>query len=141
MKNKRPGELKKLCDIQVRRYLLKNAKRDGYGRIFCPLKQRWYPQNKMHVAHYVDRNRMSCRFHEHNVHLISEQSNVWDAREPAEGYKSLHHKEYEFWLKNKIGEKNFENLLELSKSLSIFGVDKYLEVLEQYKIEEDERDT
>jgi|SRR5699024_7773601 len=133
MKNKRPGELKKLCDIQVRKYLLKNAERDGYGRIFCPLKQRWYPQNKMHVAHYVDRNRMSCRFHEHNVHLISEQSNVWDAREPAEGYKSLHHKEYEFWLKNKIGEKNFENLLELSEELSIFGVDKYLEVLDKYK--------
>lgn len=133
MDNKKPRELKKLCDIQVRKYLLKNAERDGQGRILCPLKGVWYPENKIHVAHFIDRGRMNTRYNKLNLHLISEASNSWDSKETAEGFKSLHHKEYEEWLIEKIGQKNFEKLLELSKELVIFDRQKYLDVLQEYK--------
>ncbi len=135
MEKRTNGQLKKACDIQVRKYFLQHAERNGRGEIFCPLKERWYTESKMQIAHHFDRGILNTRYEKNNLHLISEQSNVWDAKELAEGFKSLHHKEYETWLKKEIGIKNFEKLLEMSKELLIFTQQDYLDVLEQYKTE------
>ena len=134
--NLKISQLKRMADYWQRQYLLKNAERKYYGKIYCPLKKRLYHESRMHVAHFYDRSRMCTRYHPDNVHLISEQSNVWDARVQVEGYKSRHHKEYEEYLKEKIGEEKFENLLELSKQNCIFVKEDYIELIEKYRVDE-----
>lgn len=122
------SELKRMTDYWLRQYLLSKAERRG-KKIFCPIKQRWYPENKIHVAHYIDRHIMNTRYDLENCHLISEQSNVWDAKVPKEGYKSLHHYDYEMYL----GEKKVKNLLEKSKEINIFGRQEYVNLILKFK--------
>lgn len=78
---------------------------------------------------------MSTRYDLDNCHLISSQSNTWDAQVPKEGYKSLHHYEYEIWLRQKIGEKKFEELLCKSKKLVIFTKKDYIKVIKKFRDE------
>lgn len=128
------SDLKKVCDYELRQYLLRNNSRnDGLYR--CPLKKQWYQKDKMHVAHFHDRGLMNTRYNLDNCHLISEQSNKWESQEPKEGFKSKHHYDYEIWLKNKIGEKKFENLLQESKVIRIFAREDYIELINKFRYE------
>lgn len=127
------NELKKLADKEFRKYLLSKAERNGRGYIYCPLKKKWYPENKIQVAHFKDRHHLEERYDEDNCHLISEQSNMWDSKIPYEGYKSLHHYEYEMYLRKKIGDKKVDKLLDNTFNLSIFGKDKYISIIESLR--------
>ena len=64
----------------------------------------------MQVSHFIDRNNIELAFDLNNTWLISEKSNVWDAKIPMEGYKSKHHYEYEMWLRKKIGNKKVNKM-------------------------------
>ena len=98
------SELKKLADYWLRQYLLKTAIRVRSGYILCPIKGKSFPERKMQVAHFIDRGVMNLRYDLRNCHLISEQSNMWDAQIPKEGFKSLHHYDYEKFLGKNIVE-------------------------------------
>lgn len=122
------SELKRIADYWLRQYLLSTADRKN-NNIYCPLKKRWFPENKTQVSHFIDRARMCTRYHLDNVHLISEQSNVWDAQISMEGFKSKHHYEYELFL----GENKVQKLLELEKEICIFARRDYIEIIEKFK--------
>lgn len=127
------SDLKKVADYSLRQYLLWQVITEDF---YCPLKKRRFPSDKlMHVAHFYDRGIMSTRYDLDNCHLISSQSNTWDAQTPKEGYKSLHHYEYEVWLREKLGEKKFEELLQKSKELTIFTQADYIRVIKQFRNE------
>lgn len=124
------SELKKLADYWLRQYLLKNA--TGFGeRIWCPIKKQSYHKDKIQVAHFIDRACMNTRYDLDNCHLISEQSNSWDCQVKKEGYKSLHHYEYEMWL----GEEKVKNLIEKSKIIRRFSKNDYIEIINNFKNE------
>ena len=122
------SNLKRIADYWLRQYLLANHK---YTYFTCPLKNKKYPLEKMQVAHFIDRNCMNTRYDLDNCHLISEQSNVWDAQIPKEGYKSLHHYDYEMWL----GEEKVKNLFEKSKIVRKFAKEDYIEIINKFKNE------
>lgn len=126
------SQLKKVADYWLRQYLLKTAEIKN-GKIFCPLKKKWYLKNKMNASHFIDRSKMCTRYHKNNVWLISEQSNMWDSKEQVEGYKSLHHKEFEEMLIEKIGKENLNNLLELSNNFCIFTKNDYINIIKDFK--------
>lgn len=124
------SQLKRMCDYWLRQYLLSKAKRKGMsGYIYCPLKNSWYPEHKMQVAHYIDRGIMSTRYNLDNCNLISEQSNVWDAQVQKEGWKSKHHFEYTHWL----GEKKVSKLLDMSKEMVIFTPADYIKKIKKFR--------
>ena len=124
------SDLKRVADYWLRQYLLRYS--SGFGeRIWCPLKKQSYHVSKMQVAHFIDRACMNTRYDLDNCHLVSEQSNVWDAQIPKEGYKSLHHYEYEMWL----GEEKVKILLEKSKIISKFAKEDYIEIINSFKNE------
>lgn len=131
----KPGQLKRIADYWQRQYLLKNADRGPYGKIYCPLKKIFYHESKMQASHFIDRACMNTRYHPDNVHLISEDSNMWDAKVLVDDYKSKHHKDYEEYLKEKIGEKKFQELLDMSKELRIFAREDYIEVIKNFRDE------
>lgn len=122
------SQLKRVTDYWLRQYLLSEADIRN-GRIRCPIKGKWYPINKIQVCHYIDRATMCLRYDLTNCHLISEASNVWDARIAEEGYKSKHHKEYEEYL----GEKNMEYLLDMSKKICIFAKEDYISKIKEFR--------
>lgn len=128
------SELKKIADYWLRKFLLKNSKRQN-NKIFCPIKNQWFAENKIHVAHFFDRGTMCTRYDLDNCHLISEQSNMWDAQVPFVGYKSKHHFEYEVYLREKLGEERFEDLLDRSKQICILKKEDYLEIIKKFKDE------
>lgn len=125
------SELKKLTDYWLRQYLLKTAKRPTPGYIVCPIKDRVYPDKRMQVAHFIDRGVMKLRYDLRNCHLISEQSNMWDAQIPKEGFKSLHHYDYEKYL----GEDLVKELKEESSEILIMYKDDYIEKIEFFRNE------
>lgn len=129
------SELKKLAEYWYRQNLLNTTPQNGRGEYFCPLIEKWLPENKMQVAHFRDRNHNDTAFELDNTHLISETSNVWDAKVPQEYYKSKHHYEYEMWLRKKIGNKKVEDYLARPRNNSIFVRELYEEVIKKYKNE------
>ncbi len=134
LKSLNTSDLRKIADYALRQYLLRiNGRDDGLYR--CPLKKQWYQSNKIHVAHFHDRNRLNTRYNLDNCHLISEQSNMWEAQELKEGYKSKHHYDYEIWLREKLGEEKFEELLQESKKLVIFAKEDYIELINKFRNE------
>ncbi len=128
------SDLQKIADHSLRQYLLRTTENNNEN-YFCPLKKKWYSSNKMHVAHFHDRHRLNTRYSLDNCSLISEQSNMWEAQIPYENYKSKHHYEYEIWLREKIGEENFEKLLQESKKLIIFAKEDYIELINKFRNE------
>ena len=124
------SDLKKIADYELRQYLLRREGDVNY--IFCPLKNKNYPKENMQVAHYIDRGIMNTRYDLTNCHLVSKQSNEWDAQVPKEGYKSLHHYDYEQYL----GEQIVKDLRERSKELKIFYKDDYIEVINKFRSNE-----
>lgn len=126
------SDLKKVADYWLRQYLIETAEKRN-GKFYCPLKKQWLPEDKIHVCHYFDRSIMHLRYSLDNCHLISSISNTFDAQIQEEGYKSKHHKEYEEFLRKKIGEKKFENLLRMSSELTIFAKEDYIKVINKFK--------
>ena len=127
------SELQKLADYWLRQYILsQNQERTYY---FCPLKGRSYSADKMHVAHFIDRQCLNTRYDLNNCHLISEQSNKWESQILVDGYKSKHHYEYEMWLKEEIGEKKFEELIAKSKIITIFAKEDYIKLINKFRNE------
>lgn len=123
------SDLKRLADYWLRQYILK---REGnFNYYHCPLKNKSYPKDKMHIAHFIDRQCMNTRYDLTNCHLISEQSNKWDAQAQKEGYKSLHHYDYEQYL----GEKIVKDLKERSKIIRIFNKEDYIEIINKFRNE------
>ena len=89
LENLSNSDLKKVADYWLRQYLLRREGNLKY--LHCPLKNKSYPIENMQVAHFIDRGIMNTRYDLCNCHLISKQSNEWDAQVQKEGYKSLHH--------------------------------------------------
>ena len=125
------SDLKKLGDYWLRQFLLKREGNHSY--IFCPLKNKNYPVENMHVCHYEDRANLWTRYDLQNCHLISAQSNTWDSQILIEGYKSLHHKEYSGWLVKKYGEGILEILREKAKSTETFRKENYIEAINKFR--------
>jgi hypothetical protein len=121
------SQLKRQADYWLRQYLIQREGNSYY--IHCPLKDRNYPQDKMECAHYIDRAIMNTRYDLTNVHLVSKQSNSYDAQVQVEGYKSLHHQDFEEYL----GEHIVEDLRERSKIMKIFQREDYIEVIEKFR--------
>lgn len=121
------SDLKKIADYELRQYLLR--KEGDVNYIFCPLKNKNYPKENMQVAHYIDRGIMNTRYNLTNCHLISKQSNEWDAQVPKEGYKSLHHFDYAQYL----GEQIVKDLCEKSKELKIFYKEDYIKIINKFR--------
>jgi hypothetical protein len=124
------SDLKKIADYELRQYLLGKQKNGIY--YYCPLKKKNYPLTQMQVAHYIDRGIMNTRYDLSNCHLVSKQSNEWDAQVPKEGYKSLHHFDYEQYL----GEQIVKDLHEKSKELKIFYKEDYIEIINKFRDDE-----
>lgn len=126
------SQLKKQADYWLRQYLLKYTE-SKFGKYFCPLKKAWLPANQMEVAHYLDRVNLHTRYELKNCHLVSKQSNSFDAQIPKEGYKSLHHYDYEVFLKEKYGENILDKLLEMSQESLMFAKQDYIEVIKKFR--------
>jgi hypothetical protein len=131
LENLSNSDLKKVADYWLRQYLLSQVISIDF---FCPIKKRWFPSEKlMHVAHFYDRGIMSTRYDLVNCHLISSVSNTFDAQVQVEGYKSKHHKEYEFYLIEKYGQEEFDKLTERSKEMKIFYKEDYIEIIKKFR--------
>jgi hypothetical protein len=126
------SDLKKVADYWLRQYLLKNSENVG-NYFWCPIKEKSYHYDKIHVCHYYDRGIMSTRYDLVNCHLISSVSNTFDAQVQVEGYKSKHHKEYEFYLIEKYGQEEFDKLTERSKEMKIFYKEDYIEIIKKFR--------
>ena len=125
------SDLKKIADYELRQYLLGKQKNGIY--YYCPLKKKNYPLTQMQVAHYIDRGIMNTRYDLTNCHLVSKQSNEWDAQVQKEGYKSLHHFDYELFLKNSYGENIIDILKSKSKELKIFYKKDYINIINEFR--------
>lgn len=128
------SELKKVADHCLRQYLLKTT--TGFGeRVWCPLKNRSYHKDQMHVAHFYDRGIMNTRYDLINCHLISSVSNTFDAQVQAENFKSKHHKEYQEFLINEYGQEEFDSLTERSKVIKVFYKKDYIKIINKFRNE------
>ena len=120
------SNLKKIADYELRQYLLR---RESHNYIHCPLKNKSYPKEVIQVAHFIDRGIMATRYDLTNCHLVSKYSNERDAQVPKEGYKSLHHYDYEQYL----GEQIVKDLRERSKEIKIFYKEDYIGIINQFR--------
>ena len=127
LENLSNSDLKKIADYSLRQYLLRREGNNNY--IHCPIKNKFYPSDVMQVAHFIDRGIMSTRYDLCNCHLVSKQSNEWDAQVPKDGYKSLHHYDYEQYL----GERIVLDLRERSKEIKIFYKEDYIKVINKFR--------
>lgn len=126
------SELKKVADYWLRQYLLKTTA--GFGeRYWCPLKKQSYHKDKVHVSHFIDRSIMSLRYDLKNVHLISADSNTFDAQVQVKGFKSKHHQDYEQFLIEEYGFEVLNYLGEKSKELKVFYKEDYIEVINKFR--------
>ena len=124
------SDLKKLGDYWLRQYLLRVHPNQYYT---CPIKNRKYPVDQMHCCHYEDRANLWTRYNLLNVHLLSAQSNTWDAQIMVEGYKSKHHKEYSQWLIKEYGAEILNTLREQAKRTDSFKKEDYIEVINKFR--------
>lgn len=133
LKSLKKSQLKRVADYWQRQFLLKNAVKNGLGQVYCPIKERFFNPDDIQASHYIDRSKMCTRYDKDNVWLISSKSNMWDSKEKCEGYKSKHHKDFEIMLKNKIGQKNLQNLVDKSKNYCIFAKEDYIDIIQTFK--------
>ena len=126
------SDLKKVADYWLRQFLINSSSRFG-ERVWCPLKKQSYHISKMHVAHFFDRGIMNTRYDLKNCHLISANSNTFDAQVQVEGYKSKHHKEYEDFLIKEYGQEEFDKLTERSKELKVFYKEDYIGIINKFR--------
>ena len=64
------------ADNLFRKYLLKKSVRNELNQIFCPLTNKWWDEDLIHVCHYVPRNIIHLRYDEVNCILCSSYSNI-----------------------------------------------------------------
>lgn len=124
------SDLKKLGDYWLRQFLLSKQQSTYY---FCPLKRKSYSADNMHVAHFIDRGVLNTRFDLINCHLVSANSNTYDAQIQVDGFKSEHHKEYEEFLIAEYGIKEFEKLKLRGKELKMFTQKDYIEIIKKFR--------
>lgn len=124
------SDLKKLSDYWLRNWLLSKQDSTYY---FCPLKKKSYSADNMHVAHFIDRGIINTRFCLINCHLVSAVSNTYDAQVQVEGYKSLHHRDYELYLIEEYGEETVEDLKRRGKELKMFTQKDYIEIIKKFR--------
>ncbi len=124
------SDLKKLGDYWLRNWLLSKQDSTYY---FCPLKKKSYSSDNMHVAHFIDRGIINTRFCLINCHLVSAVSNTYDAQVQVEGYKSLHHRDYELYLIEEYGEETVEDLKRRGKELKMFTQKDYIEIIKKFR--------
>lgn len=101
----RNSKLRKKLFTLIRKYFLDKAERDRLGRIFCPLKKKWYTEDNMQVCHFIDRFNTRLRYEEDNLLLASKESNYYDSRIQVKGYKSKHHMDYELYIGEEAADK------------------------------------
>lgn len=122
--NLSPSQLKRVADYWLRQYLI-----DGRSYAYCPLRGKECHVEDMEVAHYIDRAKMNTRYDLDNCHLVSKQSNTWDAQVKKEGYKSLHHYDYEQFL----GAEKVKELKEKSQQLIVLTKQDYINIINNFK--------
>lgn len=122
------SQLRRIADYQLRQFLI----RDCGSYVFCPLKNESFHISEMEVAHFIDRAKMSTRYDLDNCHLVSKQSNTWDAQFKKEGYKSLHHYDFEQYL----GEEKVNSLKEKSENLIVLTKEDYINIINTFKNED-----
>lgn len=127
-----PSQLKKQADYWLRQYLLRTTESRN-GRYLCPIKNQWLLPEYMEVSHYIDRICLQLRYDLRNSHLLSKQSNSFDAQVQKEGYKSLHHYDFEQYLNKKFGEKILQELLQEQNKIVIFTREDYIEKIKFFR--------
>lgn len=127
------SDLKKVADYWLRQYLLSQNQESTY--YFCPLSGKNYSADNMHTSHFYDRGIMNTRYDLINCHLISANSNTFDAQIQIEGYKSKHHKEYQEFLIVNYGQEEFDKLTDRSKELKVFYKEDYIEIIKKFRNE------
>ena len=128
------SDLKKIADYWLRQYLLKTTAHKYNGWYECPIKNKKYPENQIHVAHFIDRGfSMWTRYYLKNCHLISAQSNTWDAQILLDGYKSKHHYEYEIYLKQMYGDDIITELNIIAENKELFTKENYIKVINKFR--------
>lgn len=120
------SQLKRIADYELRQFLLRQNNSNLY---YCPIKKRNFSPENMEVAHFIDRKHLCTRYDLENCQLISKQSNTWDSQVPKEGYKSLHHYDYEMYL----GKEKVKKLLEKSKNICIFARQDYINIIKSFR--------
>lgn len=122
MKSKN-NQLRKLADIELRRYLLRHW--DGK----CFITRRNMHETNVHASHYIDRNVIAHRWDVTNVHLVSAHSNLFDSREYGKwGDVSKHHFEYRQRLVEVYGEEHVLHL-ETPKPIKMHTVTDLEEII------------
>ena len=125
------SELKKIADYWLRQYLINDVNTNPQ---YCPIKKRHYNLSEMQVAHYIDRAySMWTRYDLTNCHMISSQSNMWDAQILVDGYKSKHHKEYQEFLISEYGVDILNILRKKAENKKIFRKEDYIEVINKFR--------
>jgi len=81
--------LVKFADYYFRRYLLGKTPRNTDLKIYCPLTEKWWNEDKIHVCHLSPRQYLVTRWSEDNCILCAESSNVWEDK-IMEGSETLH---------------------------------------------------
>lgn len=88
-------------DTAFRKYLLNKAVKDIYGNYYCPLLNKWVPENQIQVCHYFPRAYRGTRYDEDNCILCSKETNEGENYE-IEGI-NIHLNRFKSYLgKNKI---------------------------------------
>lgn len=122
-------DLKRELNTQIRAYFLSHAVKNEDGLYYCPLKRKFFQEQDMQVAHFIDRNKSATVYYKDNLLLCSKQSNVWDAKVPIEGYKSKHHKDYEEY----IGQCKADYLRKLSENRVSYNRQDLTDLIKMYK--------
>jgi len=123
------SKLKKVCDYWFRKYMLSVVKGRRGNFIFCPLTEKYYHLEDIHVCHYIDRACLGLRYSEENCILCSKNSNTFEAQVQVDGFKSLHHKKFAEFL----GAEKVESLNKLSQTVVSFTKDDYLCLINKFK--------
>lgn len=82
--------LVKFADYFFRRFLLGKAPRNTRQQIYCPLTEKWWDEDKIHVCHLSPRQYLFTRWSEDNCILCAESSNVWEDKILEGNGETLH---------------------------------------------------
>lgn len=122
------SDLKSMADYWFRQYLIEKSDKQGTN-IWCNITNRYLPEDKVHVCHYIDRATYCTRYDEDNCIIGSANSNLFESKIPHETSRSLHH----YKLEQILGEKKVKELLVKSKEICIFARRDYVELIEKFR--------
>lgn len=118
--------LVKFADYYFRHYLLGKAPRNTRQQIYCPLTEKWWDEDKIHVCHLSPRQYLSTRWNENNCILCAQDSNIWEDKILVGGGETLHVKK----LKQILGDIEKEN----TSSLTPPSKEDIILLIEKFKI-------